>query len=184
MGLAALMFPYLDLSNLIMVYLLGVVFVAHHHGREPSILASILSVVTFDFFFVPPSFSFAVSDTQYLVTFTVMLSVALIISGLASSIRLQARIASHRERRTAALYAMSRELSATRGEENILRAAVKHLHEVFDSPSVILLPDERDKIIYPRGKSLFGSLHGADLSIAQWVYDHGAPGSGRGYALG
>jgi two-component system sensor histidine kinase KdpD len=74
---------------------------------------------------------------------------------------------------------MSRELSATRGEENILRAAVKHLHEVFDSPSVILLPDERDKIIYPKGKSLFGSLHGADLSIAQWVYDHGAP-AGQG----
>jgi two-component system sensor histidine kinase KdpD len=74
---------------------------------------------------------------------------------------------------------MSRELSATRGKKNILRAAVKHLHEVFDSPSAILLPDERDTIIYPRGKSLFGSLHGADLGIAQWVYDHGAP-AGRG----
>jgi two-component system sensor histidine kinase KdpD len=178
-GLAALMFPYFELINLIMVYLLGVIFIAHRHGREPSILASILSVVTFDFFFVPPRFSFAVSDTQYLVTFAVMLSVALIISGLASSIRLQARIASHRERRTATLYAMSRELSATRGKENILRAAVKHLHEVFDSPSVILLPDERDTIIYPKSKSLFGSLHGADLGIAQWVYDHGAP-AGRG----
>jgi K+-sensing histidine kinase KdpD len=55
------------------------------------------------------------------------------IGSITLSIRLQARIASHRERRTATLYAMSRELSATRGKENILRAAVKHLHEVFDS---------------------------------------------------
>jgi two-component system sensor histidine kinase KdpD len=67
------------------------------------------------------------ASTEYLVTFAVMLSVALIISGLASSVRLQARIASHRERRTAVLYAMSRDLSATRGEEPIVRAAIKHL---------------------------------------------------------
>ncbi len=178
-GVSALMFPYFELSNLIMVYLLGVGLVAHRHGRTPSILASVLSVVSFDFFFVPPRFSFAVSDTEYLVTFAVMLSVALIISSLASSVRLQARIASHRERRMALLYAMTRELSATRGEEAILRAAVKHLYEVFDSPCVNLLPDERGKITYPTTKSQFGSLHGADLAIAQWVHDHGTP-AGRG----
>jgi two-component system sensor histidine kinase KdpD len=99
------MFPYFEFSNLVMLYLLGVVFVAHRFGRGPSVLAAILSVAAFDFFYVPPYLAFAVSDTQYLVTFAVMLAVALVISGLTSSIRLQARIASHRERRTAALYA-------------------------------------------------------------------------------
>ena len=98
-----------------MVYLLGIVTVAARSGRGPTVLASVLSVATFDFFFVPPFFSFAVSDTQYLVTFAVMLVVALVISGLTVRIRAQADAARDRERRTAALYAMSRELANTRG---------------------------------------------------------------------
>ena len=84
------MFPHVGLSNLIMVYLLGVVVVATRAGRGPTALASVLSVAVFDFFFVPPYLSFAVSDTEHLITFTVMLIVALVISGLTVRIRAQA----------------------------------------------------------------------------------------------
>ena len=110
-GLAWLMFPYVGLSNLIMVYLLGVVAVATRAGRGPTALASVLSVAVFDFFFVPPYLSFAVSDTEYLITFAVMLIVALVISGLTMRIRAQADRARDRERRIAALYALSRDLA-------------------------------------------------------------------------
>ena len=167
------MLGHFDLANLIMVYLSGVVVVAARYGRGPSVLSSFLSVVLFDFCFVPPRFSFAVSDSQYLITFAVMLLVALVISSMTASTRHQAKIASHRERRIASLYAMSRELAATRGEENILRIAVKHVAEVFEAQAVVLLPDETGRIAYPKAEGTPQSCHGSDLSVAQWVYDHG-----------
>src|SRR5262249_47374291 len=72
-----------DKLNLAMVYLLGVVFVATRYGRGPSVLGVLLSVALFDFFFVPPRLTFAVTDTQYLVSFAVMLVVGLLVSSLA-----------------------------------------------------------------------------------------------------
>jgi two-component system sensor histidine kinase KdpD len=172
-GIAWLMYDHFDLANLIMVYLLGVVVVAARYGRSPSVLSSFLGVVSFDFFFVPPRFSFAVSDSQYLVTFAVMLLVALVISSMTASTRHQAKIAGHRERRIASLYAMSRELAATRGEENLLGIAVKHVAEVFEAQAVILLPDATGRIVYPESEGTPQSCHGSDLSVAQWVFDHG-----------
>ncbi len=178
-AIAWFMFDHFDLANLIMVYLLGVVVVAARYGRGPSVLNSFLGVLLFDVFFVPPRFSLAVSDSQYLITFAVMLSVALVISSMTASIRHQARIAGHRERRIGSLYAMSRELAATRGEENIVRIAVKHLAEVFEAQAVILLPESTGRIVYPGDEGAAQSCHGSDLSVAQWVYDHGqAAGQG------
>ena len=163
------------LSNIAMLYLLGVVVVAIRLGRGPSILAVVLSVAAFDFFFVPPRFSFAVSDTEYLITFGVMLVVGLVISTLASRVRLQARIAGYREQRASALYHMSREMAATERLDQIVRIAVRHVAEVFASQAAVLLPDANGRVKHPRGESVAGSLHGADLGIAQWVYDHTLP---------
>jgi two-component system sensor histidine kinase KdpD len=170
-----LMLPAFELANIVMVYLLAVAIVAARHGRGPAILASVLGVATFDFFFVPPRLTFAVSDVQYLLTFAIMLIVALLISNLTSSVRLQATVAGHRERRTAMLYAMSRELAATRGLEPMARVAVRHVGEVFDSQVVVLLPDDQGRIRHPKGTTESNSLRGADLSVAQWVHDHGRP---------
>ncbi|HEY9786639.1 MAG TPA: DUF4118 domain-containing protein [Candidatus Obscuribacterales bacterium] len=86
-----LLFPFLHSTNLIMIYLLGVVFVATRFGRGPSVLASVLSVAAFDFFFVHPYLTFVVSDTQYIVTFAVMLVVALLISTLTTQAKRQSQ---------------------------------------------------------------------------------------------
>ena len=107
---------------------------------------AIVNVAAFDFFFVPPRFTFAVSDVQYLVTFVVMLVVTLVIANLMASVRQQTRVAGARERRTALLYAMSRELAATRGFASMARVAVKHVAEVFDCQAVVLLPDEAGRL--------------------------------------
>jgi two-component system sensor histidine kinase KdpD len=88
-----LIYGMLDDANLIMVYLLATVFVATRYGRGPAILASFLSVLAFDFFFVPPVFSFEISDLQYLFTLAVMLVVALVICNLAANLRAQAKLA-------------------------------------------------------------------------------------------
>jgi two-component system sensor histidine kinase KdpD len=172
-GIAWFMLGHFDPANLIMVYLLGVVVVAERYGRGPSVLSSFMSVLLFDFCFVPPQFSFAVSDSQYLITFTVMLLVALVISSMTANTHQQAMIARLRERRIASLYAMSRELASTRGKDNIVRIAVKHVAEVFEAQAVVLLPDESGRIVYPGSEGVTQSCHGSDLSVAQWVYDHG-----------
>jgi len=170
--LAWAMFGRFELANLLMVYLLGVVYIATRHGRGPSILASVLGVAVLDFFFVTPYFSFTVSDTQYLITLLAMLTVAVLISGLMTNVRAQAKVAAHRERRATALYAMSKELTSSQREDEILRTAVRHLHSEFGSHNVILFPDAGGRIVYPSGRSLPESLHGVDLGVAQWVYDH------------
>ena len=136
-----LLFPAFEKANLVMVYLLGVTVVAMRGGRLAALLASVLSVAAFDFFFVSPRFSFAITDLEYLVTFAVMLLVALVISTLTVRLRQQAEAARHRERRTAALYALSRELASTRDIDGLLQAAARHLHEVFESQVSLLLPD-------------------------------------------
>ncbi len=100
-----------DLANIVMLFLLTVVLVAVRLGRGPAILAAFLSVLLFDVFFVPPRFSLAVSDAQYLVTFAVMLTVALIIGQLTGRLRQETNTALTRERRTRALYEMTRDLS-------------------------------------------------------------------------
>ncbi len=167
-----LMFGHLELANLVMVYLLGVVFVATRFGRGPSILASVLGVGFFDFLFVLPYYSFSVSDSQYLITLLAMLVVGIVISNLMINVRSQAKVASHRERRAAALYSMSKELSNTQSEEDIVNIAVKHLYSEFTSLNVILFPDSFGHIIYPKQAGNKVSLRGADLSVAQWVFDH------------
>lgn len=167
-----LMFPYFDVANLIMVYLIGVVVMATRYGRGPSILASILSVAAFDFFFVPPYLTFAVSDVQYLLTFAVMLIVALMISGLAVRIRQQAEMARHREKRTAVLYAMSRDLATQRGMATLASVAAKHLREVFESQVAVFLSDSTGHLVLQRGEQLFFEFDPKEAGVAQWVFEH------------
>ena len=139
-------FDHIDLANLVMLYLLGVIFAAVRLGRGPGVLLSFLSVAAFDFFFVPPRMSFSVSDTQYLLTFVVMLLTSLMISHLTSSLRRQARIATMRERRTSAMYAMARELGAALMTEQIIEIGTRHVGEVFHARVAILLPDSAEKV--------------------------------------
>jgi two-component system, OmpR family, sensor histidine kinase KdpD len=173
--LAAVMYPYFELTNLVMVYLLATTIAALRLGRGPASVAAITNVIAFDFFFVPPRFSFAVTDFEYVVTFAVMLAVALIIAGLAANVRAQTRVAGARERRTALLYGMSRELAANRGWEDLARVAVKHVAETFSSQAVVLVPDAAGRLHHPRSAPMPGSLLHPDLSVAQWVLDHGTP---------
>jgi two-component system sensor histidine kinase KdpD len=168
-----------ELINLVMVYLLGVMWVATRSGRGPSILASALSVGAFDFFFVPPEYTFAVSDIRYAVTFAVMFLVGIVISNLAANLRTQARVAGYREKRAASLYAISRELAAAHREDEIVRAATGHVGAEFGAQCAILFPDESGRVVYPNGESQPHSLRGADLGVAQWVFDHGRI-AGRG----
>jgi two-component system sensor histidine kinase KdpD len=145
-GLCLLMYPHFHLSNLIMVYLLAVMVTAIEAGRGPALVVSLFSVLTFDFLFVPPRFSFTVDDAQYIVTFLVMFAVALAISHLASLLRAQTRTARLQERQAAAMHGLSRQLACSRGVENIIAVGVEYISEIFDSHLIVLLPDSAGKL--------------------------------------
>src|SRR5882672_7772906 len=172
-GVAWLTLPFFELANLVMVYLLGIVVVATRYGQGPSLVASILSVAALDFFFVPPVFTFAVSDVRYLFVFMVMLVVGLVTSSLAARIRAQAVSARQREERTAALYAMSRELASARGVDALLTIAVRHVSEVFRSQVVVVLPGAAGSLDGWSGGQF--ALDANELGVARWVHEHHQP---------
>lgn len=167
------MYPHFELVNIVMAYVLGSAIAGAKFGRGPAVLAAIVNVIVFDFCFVPPRFTFSVADAQYIVTFAVMLTVTILIANLMATVRQQTRVAGARERRTALLYAMSRELAATRGVASMALVAVRHVAEVFDCGAVVLLPDGNGKLKYPEDMPVEQSFRGSDLSIAQWVIDRG-----------
>jgi two-component system sensor histidine kinase KdpD len=171
-ALAAVMFPYFELLDLVMVYLLGVVVAAIRTSRWPALAATLLSIASFDFFFVPPYYTFAVADVRHAVTFAVMLVVALVISGLTLRVREQAEEARGRERRTAALFGLSRDLARERKKDHLSEIAVRHIGEVFRSQVVILVPDEQGRLAVPStGPGIF-ALDEKEMGVAQWVMEN------------
>jgi two-component system sensor histidine kinase KdpD len=161
-GVAAIMSVWFAATNLAMVYLLGVVLAATRFGRDASVVAAVLGVLAFD-----------------LLAAIVLLTVGLVISSLAAGLQRQTLMAMQRERRTAALYAMTRELAVASSPDAIASSAASHLDHVFDAEGTILL------------KSCDGTMRGAiteadakpfamtDSSIADWVFtQHQAAGFG------
>jgi two-component system sensor histidine kinase KdpD len=167
-----LMRPYVTIVDTAMVFLLGIVFVSSRTGKTPSFLSTFLSVAVYDFVFIPPYYTFDVSDVRYFFTFIVMFVIAFIISRLTLKIRDQAAAARKRERRTAALYSLSRKLVHERGIEKLSAIAIKHISEVVASNVVVLVPDEWGKLTIPvTGANTF-ALDQKEGSVAQWTYDH------------
>jgi two-component system sensor histidine kinase KdpD len=130
-----------DLPDVVTTYLLGIVIASLRFDLRVSLVTALLSVVAFDFFFIPPYFDFALSDLRHIATFSVMLLVAVIVAGLTQRVRDQAAVARRSERRTALLYALSRELSRTEGLREIVEVAAAHMEQVFDSRVAIWLPE-------------------------------------------
>jgi two-component system, OmpR family, sensor histidine kinase KdpD len=176
-ALCFVMYPFFSRSNLIMVYLLSVLLTAASCGRGPAIIVSLLSVLTFDFFFVPPRFSFTVEEAQDIVTFIVMLLVSLVISHLATQMRQQAETARLQGRQAAAMHGLSRQLAATRGIANILQVAVRYIAEIFDCQVAALLPDEAGKFkLHPAVGDLSAVIDKdivKEMTIAQSAYETG-----------
>lgn len=154
--LATPLLDYLALANIVMLFLLTVLLVAVSLGRSAAVLAAILSVLLFDFFFVPPRFSLAVSDFQYLITFAVMLATALITGHLTTGLKQKAQEAQVRERRTQALYEVARQLAGTLALEQVVDIARRFLDVQFSAAAVLLLPDEHEHLSEaPSGKPPF-----------------------------
>lgn len=166
--LALPMLPWFDLANIVMLFLLGVVLVAVRLGRGPAMLAAVLSVAAFDFFFVPPRFSFAVSDVQYLVTFAVMLGVGLLIGQLTANLRFAASVSASRERRAHALFALTRDLSGALQTVQVVEMGEAAVQRTFGGQAHVFITNANDQL------DLDNQLpEDFDASIADWCFHHG-----------
>ncbi len=115
--------PVFGVVDTALLYLLPVLISAVLWGRGPSLFASLLGVLAFDFFFIPPFLSITVHDVRYLFSFAVFLLVAFVTGTLATKLRNQVESARQRERRTAALYALSRQIAAEADLQQVLQAS-------------------------------------------------------------
>jgi two-component system sensor histidine kinase KdpD len=164
-AVAALLLRVFDLSNVVMLFLLTVVLIALRWGRGAGALAALLSVASFDFFFVPPVMSFHVSDTQYIFTFVLMLVVALVTGQLAARLRAEAVTATAGERRATTLARIARDLSAATLNAHIAELCVSTIGPLFMARGALVLPDDD-------GTVAKGEIDFVDASVAQWVYDN------------
>ena len=176
-GVCALIAPYISPTNLVVVYLLSTVVAAIFLGRGPAILTSILSVVAFDFFFIPPSLTLAVSDSEYLLTFLGLVSVSLVISYLTAQVREQANAAQRREAQTAALYELGHDLTAAVGLEAVAKTIIDHINQVLSNEVAIFLPEAGQLKLYAANPSLLVAEN--ELAVASWTFEHGQL-AGRG----
>jgi two-component system sensor histidine kinase KdpD len=160
-------------ANIVMIFLAGVAYVSARMGRGPSISATIASVLVFDFFFVPPQLTFAVSDTQYVITFTVMLGIGLLISELTSRLQAQLRASQQQERRTAQLFRMTRQLSELAGSEFLVRTAGRQLEEFFGGEVVLFLREPTGELSLRFGERSAIIAQPVNEVVAQWVANNG-----------
>jgi two-component system sensor histidine kinase KdpD len=164
---------HFDRSNIVAIYILTVVLIAVRFGRGAAALAAVLSVCSFDFFFVPPRFSFAISDVQYLLTFGIMLAVGLITGQLTAGLRFQARVAAHREERAGSLYEIARDLSGAVQIEQVVRISDESIERTFRATAAMLLPNAAGQLSETSSRA--DAALAIDVGIAQWAFDKGQP---------
>lgn len=172
--------PTLHIANLLMIYLFAEIIAALALGQGPAILASALGALAFDFFIVPPRYTLAVDDTEYLLTFLGLFAVGVLISSLTSRFRLQATAAERRAGETAILNELSRDLAAAGSLDAIMDAVVANIAGVFGREVAVLLPtgEARDHLdVWSHSAGFI--LNGHERMVAAWVFDRGQP-AGRG----
>jgi two-component system sensor histidine kinase KdpD len=167
-------------TNLVMIYLLAVVIAASYLGRGPSILVSLLGVLAFDFFLIPPYLTFAVADTEYFLTFITLFGVGLVISQLTARARDQAEVSKRREAETAILYALSRDLSIAEGLSEVVSAVIESISQTFGREAVLFLPvSQGDKRLKAYTHNTDNAIDPNEMAVAAWSYQHAQP-AGRG----
>ena len=165
---AAALFPHFDLATVVLLFMLTVVLIAVRWGRGPAILSTLLGVALVDFLFVPPRFSFEFADTQYLLTFVVMLVAGVVVGQLAGNLRFQARVASHRERRARTLYEFARDLSKLQTTSQVIETAEAFMARHFRARISVLVPDATGMLVSPTGSGMSNPF---DSTAAQWAFD-------------
>ena len=179
-GLGFVIDQWLPVANISVAYLMAVLVVAIRAGLRPAILSSVCGFLAFNFFFTEPRWSFAISDTQNILTIVFFLIAAVIVSNMASRLRTQVQATRESARRTANLYDFGRKITAAATLDDVLWAVVHHVATTIHGKSLVLLPGEGGLSI-ASGYPPEDQLDDKSAAAAEWAWSHGKP-AGRGSA--
>lgn len=174
----AMMIPirdFVESVNLVMAYLIGIVSISLRYGRWPSMMMTVLSALSINFFFIEPYYSFKIIQEQHLITLIVLLLTGMIIGAQTARLRMQAISARRREKNTSTLFAMSRELTAGRGKIPLAQTAAQNMSEVLDSDIFIWLPDAKgmlQTVVAETDTEAGGMDPVREESVANWTFSH------------
>ena len=163
-------YGFIHSTNLVMLYLAAVVISALYLGRGPSLLASILGVLAFDFFFTDPRFTMVVSDSEYIITFLGLFIVSVAISNLTGRVREHVEVIRAQEQQSSTLYALSRELTISPDLDTVLAKVIEQIGQTFNRQAVILLPHNRSGLIVRAATKGF-ILEEDEQAVATWAYE-------------
>jgi two-component system sensor histidine kinase KdpD len=159
-------------TNLMMLYVLAVVVSAYRYGMRAAIFTALIGVLAFDFVFIPPYFSFRLTDIEYLITFAGLIGVGAVISLLVARVRDHALAAQSRENETSTLYALSQELATAVDTGSIISVVGKHIDEIFKWQCAFFLPEGDHLMAHSAGPGL--KLDADEMAVATWAFKHGA----------
>jgi len=179
-GLGFVIDLWLPVANISVAYLMAVMVVAIRFGLRPAILTSIGGFLAFNFFFTEPRWSFAISDTQNILTIVFFLIAAVIVSNMASRLRTQVQSTRESARRTGNLYDFGRKITAAATQDDVLWAVVHHVAATLTAKSLVLLPGEQGLAI-AAGYPPEDTLDDKSAAAADWAWSHGKL-AGRGSA--
>ncbi len=164
---------YLNNSNTLVIFLLGVIAASSTGSRGASLFASIISILSFVFFCSKPEYGIQLSDVEYIISTVVFIVVSLSINALAFKLRMQAEFFKQRENEITALYAMTRELSSVRGHNSMAEVATRNIGELFKCSVAIWIPNKLGylDIISPYE----GEKESKEESVARWAFDYQQP---------
>jgi len=159
-------------ANLMMLYVLAVVVAAYRWGMRPAIFTAVIGILAFDFVFIPPFFTFRVSDIEYFITLSGMIGVGALISLLVARVREHAFAAQSKENETSTLYALSQELASAVDNGSIISVVGKHIDEIFTWQCAFVLPEGDHLVMHSASPDL--TLDADEMAVATWAYRHGA----------
>lgn len=164
---------FLGSVNISMLFILPVLFSAARWGRLPAVITAAMGVITFDFFFVPPIFTFTVADIRYVLSFVIFMLVGIITGTLSDRLKKQVNYSRQRESRVSALYALSRDIAAVGQLDDVLESIVSNISGTLEGQVVLLLPNEKGKLVLQRDSGLNNFLNDSELAVASWVFEKG-----------
>ena len=178
LGAAVLLQPRFGIENVDLVLLTAVVAVAVRYGLWPSLLASIAASLAYNFFFLPPVYTFTITDPTNVAAFFFFMLIAILVSNVAARVRTQADTAISRIRMTEQLHAFSRKLAGTATLDDVLWATAYQIALMLKVRVVLLLPEE-GLLTVKSGYPPEDQLDQADLAAANWAWSNDRP-AGRG----
>ena len=162
----------LGLVNTAMLYLLPVLLSAGRYGKKVGVFTAIVSVITYDFFTIPPVLTFTVADLRYLVSFVIMVLIGYYLGNLSTQLRIQLINSRQRESQTAALYSLSREIAAVSDLDIVLESVVKKVSDIIKGEVVILAPETNGQLALRARSNSQTTFKENERAVATWVFEN------------